>query len=60
MGNVNDVRNVNLPGTGQSVVSGRNPLLPVCAPNKNVLVNSQTSHDYFVKHNFEKKETITT
>jgi hypothetical protein len=32
--------NVNLPGTGQSVVSGRNPLLPVRAPNQNVLVNS--------------------
>ena len=37
--------NVNLPGTGQSVVSGRNPLLPVRAPNQNVLVNSQTSHE---------------
>jgi hypothetical protein len=37
--------NVNLPGTGQSVVSGRNHLLPVRAPNQNVLVNSQTSHE---------------
>ena len=44
-GNVNDARNVNLPGTGQSVVSGRNPLLPGCAPNQSVLINSQTNHE---------------
>ena len=44
-GNVNDARNVNLSGIGQSVGSGRNSLLPVCAPNQNVLVNSQTCHE---------------